>query len=150
MTDETAAPTPALTIAQSQKPYLLRAMHEWLVDHDHTPHILIDLRHPALVVPPELKVGTTLILNIAMGATSHLVIGNEVITFAARFSQKSFPITVPVGSVTAIYSKETQVGMMFEYHPGIDTTMTPPPPAAPATPPPDSKRPKPSFLKIVK
>lgn len=132
---------------RSQKPFMLRAIHEWLCTFDYTPHILIALKHPELVVPPHLKVGETLTLNISMAAASHLVMGNDLITFAARFNQKSFAITVPVGAVLAIFGKETREGIMLDYHevPAISAGTAPAP--SPSEPAPKAR---PSFLKVVK
>lgn len=143
--DATTPPSPE-EIAFTQAPYLMRAMHEWLVDHDHTPYIRVDLRHPELVLPPHLRSGEMLILNLSYRAANGLRIGNDVITFNARFNQQAAAIVVPIGAVTAIYSKENMGGMMFKYNPGTATT-SPAKAPDPASVP--TKRERPSFLKVV-
>lgn len=136
----------AAAMARSQKPYLLRAIYEWLTaEQNAKPHIRVQLNHPGVVVPPHLRVREDIILNLSMSATSQLVMGNEVITFAARFNQKSFAVTVPVDAVTAIFDLETGGGMAFMYYEKAAEQA----PTLPETPPEETK-PKVSFLRVVK
>ncbi|PJK10774.1 ClpXP protease specificity-enhancing factor [Lysobacteraceae bacterium NML120232] len=95
----------------SQRPYLLRALHEWISDNDMTPYLLVNARFPGVHVPPQAVQDGQVVLNIAERAVHMLSLGNEYITFNARFSGVSHEVFVPVGAVLAIYARETGQGM---------------------------------------
>jgi stringent starvation protein B len=97
----------------STKPYFLRAVFEWCVDQGFTPYltVVVDVRTR---VPREYVRDGQIVLNVGPDATHQLVIGNEEITFQARFNGVPFPVAVPVESVAAIYAKENGQGMAFE------------------------------------
>lgn len=97
----------------SHRPYLLRALWEWIVDNGMTPHLLVDARRPGVKVPPHTVKNGQVVLNIADRAVAHLRIGNEVIVFSARFGGVSHQVSVPVGAVLAIYARETGQGMVL-------------------------------------
>jgi stringent starvation protein B len=95
----------------SHRPYLLRALYEWIADNGMTPHLLVDATRPAVQVPMHAVKDGKIVLNIAERAVSHLEMGNDVIRFSARFGGVSHPVSVPVGAVLAIYARETGQGM---------------------------------------
>lgn len=97
----------------STKPYLLRAIFEWCVDSGFTPYIsvVVDSRTR---VPMEYAKDGEIVLNIGPLATSHLLIGNEIIECTARFSGVARELLIPVATVTAIYARENGHGMSFE------------------------------------
>jgi len=95
------------------RPYLLRALFEWIGDNGMTPHILVDAGAPGVDVPEQAVQKGKVILNIDEAAVRELNLGNEWLTFSARFSGRSFNVSVPVDAVLAIYSKENGQGMMF-------------------------------------
>jgi stringent starvation protein B len=95
------------------RPYLLRALFEWIGDNGMTPHILVDAGAAGVDVPDQAVQKGKVILNIDEAAVRDLNLGNEWLTFSARFSGRSFNVTVPVDAVLAIYSKENGQGMMF-------------------------------------
>jgi len=97
----------------SNRPYLIRALNEWIIDNDMTPHLLIDADFPGTTVPQDFIQDGKIVLNISPGAVSDLNIDNEMVSFSARFSGKSTNIYLPVGAVTAIYSRENGHGMIF-------------------------------------
>ncbi|HTY04714.1 MAG TPA: ClpXP protease specificity-enhancing factor [Rhodocyclaceae bacterium] len=97
----------------STKPYFLRAIFEWCVDQGFTPYITVAVG-PATRVPREFVKEGQIVLNIGPDATNQLLIGNEEITFQARFNGVAFPVVVPMGSVAAVYAKENGQGMAFE------------------------------------
>lgn len=97
----------------SSRPYLIRAMYQWIADNGMTPHLLIDAEQDDVIVPAEHIQNGKIILNIAPMAISSLVLGDDEITFSARFSGQSMGIFIPVGAVLAIYAKENGQGMMF-------------------------------------
>ncbi|HKJ16764.1 MAG TPA: ClpXP protease specificity-enhancing factor [Xanthomonadales bacterium] len=95
------------------RPYLLRALYEWISDNAMTPHILVDADHPGVEVPEQAVQKGKVILNIDQAAVHQLELGNELVNFNARFSGQRHSVQVPVDAVLAIYSKENGQGMMF-------------------------------------
>ena len=80
-----------MTMSQmtSSRPYLIRAMYQWIADNGMTPHLLIDAEQDDVIVPAEHIQNGKIILNIAPMAISSLVLGDDEITFSARFSGQS-------------------------------------------------------------
>lgn len=97
----------------SNRPYLLRALYEWITDNGLTPHVLVDAEVEGVDVPHHAIQKGKVVLNIATGATEQLQLENETIFFKARFSGKPYPIRVPMNAVIAIYARENGQGMMF-------------------------------------
>lgn len=97
----------------SNRPYLLRALYEWITDNNMTPHILVDAGVEGIDVPEHAIQKGKVILNIDQAAVRELEMGNEWLTFNARFSGRQHQVSVPVEAVLAIYSKENGQGMMF-------------------------------------
>ncbi|GAB2997925.1 stringent starvation protein B [Arenimonas maotaiensis] len=97
----------------SNRPYLLRALYEWINDNDLTPYILVDARQPDVQVPASAVKDGKVVLNIAMRAVEALDLGNDGLSFKARFGGVSQFLYVPVAAVIAIYAHETGQGMML-------------------------------------
>jgi stringent starvation protein B len=97
----------------SNRPYLIRALNEWIVDNEMTPHLFIDAEYPETSVPQEFIQDGKIVLNISRTAVTNLFIDNEKVSFSARFAGISSDIYLPIGSVTAIYAKENGYGMIF-------------------------------------
>ena len=97
----------------SSRPYLVRAMYQWIADNGMTPHLLVDVTIDGVLVPPEHVQNGKIILNIAPMAVSNLVLGDEEVNFSARFSGQSMGIIIPVDAILAVYAKENGQGMMF-------------------------------------
>lgn len=97
----------------SNRPYLLRALYEWIADNNLTPHILVDAGAPGVEVPDQAVQKGKVILNIDNAAVRELDMGNDWLSFSARFSGRQFNVMVPVEAVLAIYAKENGQGMMF-------------------------------------
>jgi stringent starvation protein B len=97
----------------SKRPYLLRAVHEWLTDNNETPLIVVDAEHPDVIAPGGYADKGKLVLNISYAATSALHIGNETITFSARFNGRPMNLHIPVDAVMAAYGRESGEGMVF-------------------------------------
>ena len=112
-----------------QRPYLLRAMHEWMTDNNLTPHIVVDAGVPGVRVPQQYVADGKIILNIGYVATHGLELGREALTFKTRFGGAGYDVEVPVAAVLGIYAQETGQGMIFtdEEAPaqGKETTETP-------------------------
>ncbi|CAM2780037.1 ClpXP protease specificity-enhancing factor [Vibrio neptunius] len=97
-----------------RRPYMLRAFYDWLVDNDLTPHLVVAATLPGVRVPVEFVQDGQIILNIAPRAVGNLELGNEAITFNARFSGRPHSVIVPLYAVQAIYARENGAGTMFE------------------------------------
>jgi stringent starvation protein B len=97
----------------SNRPYLLRAVHEWICDNGLTPHIVVDAASPGVQVPPQAVSEGRVVLNLAPRAVSRLEIGNDAISFMARFSGVSHAVSVPIAAVQAIYARENGQGMLL-------------------------------------
>jgi stringent starvation protein B len=96
-----------------QRPYLIRAMHEWMMDNGFTPHIVADASVSGLRVPAEHVKEGKIVLNVSHSATRGLVLGNDEIAFEARFEGVAQQVRVPVHAVLGIYARETGQGMVF-------------------------------------
>lgn len=97
----------------SKRPYLLRAMHEWMSDNAQTPHVLVDATLSGVVVPAEHIDDGRIVLNVSYRAVHGLSLGNDLLTFRAQFQGRPFDVSVPVAAVIGIYAKETGQGMVF-------------------------------------
>jgi len=106
-------------VSSSRRPYLLRAMHEWITDNLQTPYIVVDANFEGVEVPREHVQEGKIILNISYSAANALELGNEWVMFQARFSGVSQSIAIPLLAVLAIYSNETGQGLIFEDEDGI-------------------------------
>jgi len=97
----------------STKPYLIRAIHEWCADQGFTPYLAVKV-DATTRVPREFVKDGEIVLNVGAEATHQLSMGNEEISFQARFGGKAFPVVVPIERVAAIYASENGEGMAFE------------------------------------
>lgn len=95
----------------SHRPYLLRALYEWIADNGLTPHLLVDATRPQVLVPVHAVKDGRIVLNVAERAVAGLEMGNDVIRFNARFGGVSHAVSVPVTAVLAIYARENGQGM---------------------------------------
>ena len=129
--------TPART---SKRPYLLRAMHDWMADNGETPHLIVDSEYPGVEVPRAYVKDGKVVLNLSTTATQHLLLGNTTLEFNARFAGVVHHVSVPIAAVLGIYARETGEGMVFS-----EQDLVPEPPNK--SPDDTGKRPQ---LKIVK
>ena len=131
----------------SRRPYLLRAMLDWMVDCGYTPHLIVDASSDVVQVPRQFVKEGKIVLNISASATQNFQIGAETVEFNARFGGVSHHIRVPVDFVLGIYARETGEGMVFN-----DSDPQAPPPGesrVPEVAPPRSG-PKRAKLTVVK
>ena len=96
------------------RPYMVRAIFEWLEDNNLTPHLMVDTTQPNVTVPVEYVQDGRIVLNIASRATGNLVINNDFINFHARFGGVSQELWVPMQAVMGIYARENSQGMFFD------------------------------------
>lgn len=138
----------------SHRPYLLRALVEWINDNGMTPHVLVDAGLPGVQVPASAVKDGRVVLNIAERAVVGLQVDNESVRFTARFGGVSYPVMVPMAAVLAVYARETGQGMALpDDIPGTSTE--PPDPGAPPQPSPPTPDEPPSagkrpHLRVVK
>ena len=97
----------------SNRPYLLRALHEWILDNGMTPYVVIDADMPNVNVPERYVEDGKIVLNLSKTAALNMKIENEVMRFTTSFSGVSCIVSAPVTAVLAIYSKENGRGMIF-------------------------------------
>ena len=112
----------------SNRPYLLRAIYDWISDNNLTPYVLVDAGFAGVRVPPQVVKNGQVVLNLAMRAVANLDLGNEWISFQARFSGVSQTIQIPVQAVLALYAQENGQGMMFPAEEEGDDVPPPTPP----------------------
>ncbi|HVO06955.1 MAG TPA: ClpXP protease specificity-enhancing factor [Burkholderiaceae bacterium] len=115
----------------SRRPYLLRAMHEWMADAGFTPHVIVDAARAGVEVPAAYVKDGRIVLNVSMNATQRLQLLNHGIEFDARFAGVVHHVRVPIGAVLGIYARETGEGMVFNE--GEPETPPPADGGAPAT-----------------
>lgn len=97
----------------STKPYMIRAIYEWCNDNQLTPHVLVSVDNETIVPASYVKNGE-IVLNLNYLATKDLQIGQDAITFTARFSGESRNLYIPISAVKGIFARENGQGMFFE------------------------------------
>lgn len=121
-----------LPVLTSRRPYLLRAMHEWMTDNQQTPHLVVDATLSGVEVPRQYVKDGKIVLNISYHATNGLTMSNERVEFNARFGGQTHYVLVPIHAVLGVYARETGQGMIFSDE---DAPPPTPPETAPETAP---------------
>lgn len=98
----------------SNKPYLIRAFYDWIVDSECTPFLLVDATVPHCKVPEQFVEDGRIILNISPQAIRDLSVNARCVEFRASFSGVVYLVSVPLNGVLGIYARENQQGMFFE------------------------------------
>jgi stringent starvation protein B len=129
--------------ALPKRPFLLRAMHEWITECGHTPHVIVDAGREGAEVPRAYVKEGKIVLNLSEGATQRLRIGNEAVEFDARFAGVIHHVRFPVSAVLGVYARETGEGMVFS-----EQDLGPEPPTHP--PQAEEGGPRRPQLKVVK
>ena len=132
---------------RSTRPYLIRALHAWALDSGLTPQIAVDTAVQGVQVPPSHVRDGQIVLNIHPEAVRQLELGDNTISFFARFGGKSEPVVIPITAVLAIYARENGRGIQFQ--PDEDGGAPTPSPASP-TPDPTAAPRRGAHLKVVK
>ena len=109
-----------MSVLTPSRGYLVRALYEWLVDNDLTPHLVVTTEVPGTQVPIAFVKDGHITLNLAPTAVRDLLISNEAVSFSARFSGKPMQVYVPIAATKAIFAKENGLGMGFGMEPGAD------------------------------
>ncbi|MEH6463521.1 MAG: ClpXP protease specificity-enhancing factor [Shewanella psychromarinicola] len=151
----------------ANRPYLLRAYYEWLMDNHLTPHVVVDAFVNGTQVPQQFVKDGQIVLNIATGAVSNLHMSNDAVEFNARFGGVPQNVYLPMASIVAIYARENGAGTVFDMEDAymiegedddlssvpasmksVDDTSTLPP--SPKSTDPDDKAKRKNHLTVVK
>ncbi|MFC3394108.1 ClpXP protease specificity-enhancing factor [Brenneria rubrifaciens] len=111
----------ALSQLSPRRPYLLRAFYDWLLDNQLTPHLVVDVTLPGIMVPMEFARDGQIVLNIAPRAVGGLELADDSVRFNARFGGVPRQVYVPMAAVLAIYARENGAGTMFEPEPAYES-----------------------------
>jgi stringent starvation protein B len=130
--------------ALPKRPFLLRAMHQWITECGHTPHVIVDATREGAAVPRAYVKDGKIVLNLSEGATQRLRLGNDEVEFDARFAGVIHHVCFPVSAVLGVYARETGEGMVFSEQ---DLGPEPPPTHPPQA---DEGGPRRPQLKVVK
>ncbi|RMT85317.1 ClpXP protease specificity-enhancing factor [Pseudomonas viridiflava] len=136
----------------SSRPYLVRALYEWIVDNDCTPHVLVNAEYPSVQVPQGFANDGQIVLNVSPSAVRHLHMDNEAVSFEGRFGGVPHTLYVPVAAILGIYARENGQGMVFDLEPSLEEDEEIELDDGDDTPP-DSEPPRPTgrpSLKVVK
>lgn len=104
----------------SSRPYLARALYEWLVDNELTPYLVIDASFPGVEVPRQFVQNGQIVLNVAPTAVRDLYMENQAIGFSARFGGHPMQVVIPIPALIAIYARENGAGMVFGHEPELN------------------------------
>ncbi len=104
---------------KSSRPYLARALYEWLLDNELTPYLVVDATQPGVEVPRQFVQNGQIVLNVAPTAVRDLFMENQAIGFNARFGGQPMQVMVPIPALIAIYARENGVGMVFGHEPEL-------------------------------
>src|ERR1700761_3084850 len=99
--------------APPKRPYLLRAMHQWISDCGNTPHVIVDAERAGPEIPKAYVKEGKIVLNLSFTATQRLKLGNDDIEFDARFAGVVHHVSFPVSAVMGVYARETGEGRVF-------------------------------------
>ncbi|NYS59216.1 ClpXP protease specificity-enhancing factor [Vreelandella salicampi] len=106
---------------RSSRPYLARALYEWLVDNELTPYLVVDATQPDVEVPKQFVQNGQIVLNVAPTAVRDLFMENQAIGFNARFGGQPMQVMIPITALIAIYARENGAGMVFGHEPELDS-----------------------------
>ena len=130
-----------MTKVTSKRPYLIRAMHEWMTDNALTPYVVVAADAEGLLVPEQYASDGKIVLNVSYAATRNFTLADDRMSFEARFAGVAQRVDVPLSAVIGIYAKESGQGMIFS-----DDDATPTESAEPS----ESVLPGPPTLTVVK
>lgn len=102
------------------RPYLLRAILDWINDNHLTPHLLVDATCPGVVVPEQHVRDGQIVLNVALTAVRDFLVDAQVVSFSARFGGVPMSVWLPMAAIKAVYARENGRGMVFQEEDGLD------------------------------
>ncbi len=98
----------------SSRPYLIRAIRDWIQDNGLTPYVLVQATRPGTQVPEAYIENGRIVLNLSDRAIEGFSLDGEWLSFDARFSGRNQSVHVPIEAILAIYARENGEGMVFE------------------------------------
>ena len=101
----------------SNRPYLIRAMYEWMVDNEWTPHLQVDANYPGIQIPRAFVQEGGIVFNVSPSAVQALDMKNDWFQFRARFQGVEQVVSFPPEAVLAIFARENGQGMPFPPEP---------------------------------
>lgn len=104
---------------KSSRPYLARALYEWLLDNELTPYLVVDATLLGVEVPRQFVQNGQIVLNVAPTAVRDLFMENQAISFNARFGGQPMQVMIPTPALIAIYARENGAGMVFGHEPEL-------------------------------
>lgn len=107
---------------KSSRPYIARALYEWLLDNELTPHLVVDATQPGVEVPRQFVQNGQIVLNVAPTAVRDLFMENQAIGFNARFGGQPMQVMIPTPALIAIYARENGAGMVFGHEPELTSS----------------------------
>ena len=110
----------------SNRPYLLKAFFDWIVDNQCTPYIIVDAHHSGVEVPQDFVKDGQIVLNIAPRAVSDFAINGVAVEFSTRFNGMPINLYLPILSILGVYAQENGKGMMFEPEESAEPPPVPP------------------------
>ena len=110
----------------NSRPYMVRALYEWILDNDCTPYVLVNALSDKVLVPTEHVKNGQIVLNIAPSAVRDLQLSNEHMMFNGRFGGVPMDIFAPMSAILGIYARENGQGMIFEVEDDYDPEPEPP------------------------
>lgn len=137
----------------TSRPYIVRALYEWILDNECTPYVLVNAMDSGVQVPQQYVKNGQIVLNISPVAVKDLLLSNDAMHFNGRFGGQPMDVFVPIAAVMGIYARENGQGMIFDMD--EPTPTPPPPPGGPDQPGPGDTAPKPESknkpgLRVVK
>lgn len=111
----------------TSRPYIVRALYEWILDNECTPYVLVNAMEVGVEVPEQYVKNGQIVLNISPVAVKDLELGNDAMHFNGRFGGQAMDVFVPINAVMGIYARENGQGMIFDMQ-------EPTPPAPPEGP----------------
>tara|TARA_R110001583_G_scaffold26571_10_gene95875 strand:+ start:4353 stop:4769 length:417 start_codon:yes stop_codon:yes gene_type:complete len=103
-----------------QRPYLLKAFYNWIVDSECTPHIIVDAMQPCVEVPEQFVENGKIVLNISPSSVVQFSMDDDAVAFNARFSGKPTQVYIPLYAIEGIYARENGAGTMFPEEPAYE------------------------------
>lgn len=103
------------------RPYIVKALYDWLLDNDLTPHLLVDAAQEDVIVPLQFVEDGQIVMNINPSAVRNFYMDDQAISFNARFSGQPMDVYIPMKAMLAIYARENGQGMGFGGEPGVES-----------------------------
>ncbi|KMM86785.1 stringent starvation protein B [Pseudomonas taetrolens] len=104
----------------SSRPYLVRALYEWIVDNDCTPHMLVNSDYPKVQVPQGFASDGQIVLNVSPAAVRQLHMDNDAVSFEGRFGGVPHTLYVPMSAILGVYARENGQGMVFDLEESLE------------------------------